>query len=95
MSVLLGFQFLVRKYLFSAKVFRDSQKYCFSLIVGIGARQMCRPECRRRRDDGPQDGAFLLDGPGKITFSHLYAFRGVFKGRRGQPFSIVSLKFRF
>jgi hypothetical protein len=51
---------------------------------------MCRPECRRRRDDGPQDGAFLLDGSGKITFSHLYAFRGVFKGRRGQPFSIVS-----
>jgi hypothetical protein len=38
---------------------------------------MCRPECRRRRDDGPQDGAFLLDGPGEITFS---VSGGFFKG---------------
>jgi hypothetical protein len=51
---------------------------------------MCRPECRRRRDDGPQDGAFLLDGPGKITFSQQGGLQRCLKGRGGQPFSLVS-----
>jgi hypothetical protein len=77
MSVLLGFQFLVRNIYFQQKIFEILKNIIFPLTVGTGARQMCRPECRRRRDDGPQDGAFLLDGPGEITFS---VSGGFFKG---------------